>query len=415
MIRTLGLVLIAVPATLQSQAVVPRAYLARDLVIDAKQIKAEGSGAVDFVTVGGDGRMIIMPRSLYGGMHGFDAKGQSLGWKLPLGGPDSEIGSVQRTGWMGDVLWIADQRFGQLVLVSPSGKVVRTIEFPSWVHPRWAERRKYPLFAAMEPLALYPDSSMLVMPMRPRPVLDTPGFDRSRMTLLRINTGGAILRTVATYDIKEGRTIALKDEKGAEFSVAVPFAARRWHVVSPDGQRIALVTPGLTEADSGTFRVTMLDDKGDTVYQRRYPQPAVRVSKFAVDSALARTVASHGMPATQIRPVIARSIPAFRSFLTDVFVGLDRSAWVVLHPTADSARTRDALVLDEHGTPVATVQIPAGLAPLVVDREHLWAVDRAKYALLRFTLQATPPAVAPIPAPPARTVKASAAKSPARQ
>ena len=218
------------------------------------------------------------------------------------------------------------------------------------------------------------------------------------------------------YDPDEARGVTLKVGGRYEHTMSVPFFARTYRIISADGRRIAIVAPGTTEADSGTFRVTMLDENGDTVYRRRYPQPAVRVNKASVDSMLSRTKAIVGISADEVRSKIAGKVPAFRSFITDAFVGIDHSTWIVSRSVLDTARARDALVLGDRGEPLAMVRMPDGITPLVVDRAHLWGVDRARNALVRLKLQPTPaPAVKPTPAPPTRIEKAATGKVPARR
>lgn len=415
MTRTLTLLLLALPASLAAQHAVPRLYLAPDLAIDAQQIKAAGGGSIGTLSVGPDGRMMVTPKNGLGEIYAFDAGGKSLNWHIPVGDRNGEIGWINRVGLVGNALWLSDYGYGQVVLIDVKGHVSRATENPSWLHPRWAERRKYPLFAAMDAMALYPDSSMLVLPLRPRSVLDTPEFDRSRTHLLRISAGGTIQRTVAKYDPDEGR-LTFKGDGRSEHTTHVPFFARSYRIISADGRRIAIVAPGTTEADSGTFRVTMLNENGDTVYSRRYPQPAVRLNKASVDSVLSQTRGIFGIPAEQVRSKLATRVPTFRSFLTDAFVGTDHSTWIVLRSALDTARARDALVLDDRGDPLATVRMPDGITPMVVDRAHLWGVDRATNALVRLKLQPTPaPAARPTAAPPTRIEKAATGKVPAHR
>lgn len=405
-----ALLLSVLPLSLSAQGTVPRLYLAPDLEITARQIKAEGSGMPDNISVSPDGRIVVIPKSFYGGIHAFDANGKSLGWKVAAAGPDAEIGWVGRTGWMGRTFWVGDARYGQVVLVDEKGHVARSIEYPSWVHPHWAERRKYPLFASMEVRALYPDSSMLVVPLRPRSVLDTPGYDRALAQLVHVSPSGAIERTITTFD-PAGGTLTLQGIGRAEHTMQIPFRARDYRAISGDGFRIALVSPGVTAADSGTVRVVMLNEKGDTIFQRRYPQPAVRVRQFAVDSMLA---GGHGFGATtaqQVRSRLTAKVPAFRSYVTDAFVGNDYTTWVVQRPVLDSAKARDAFVIDPRGDAVAIVALPVGITPVAVDRQHLWGIDRAGYGIVRLKLQATVPPVAPTPVPPSRTGTAAAAKA----
>ena len=410
MIYWLTLLLCMLPLTAWTQGGVPRLYLAPDLEITARQIKAEGSGMPNNISVAPDGRIVVIPKAFYGGMHAFDATGKSLGWKIAVEGPNAEIGWVGHTGWMGSTFWVEDPRYGQVVLVDPKGHVVRTIEYPSWLHPHWSDRRKYPLFASMEVRALYPDSSMLVVPFRPRSVLDTPRYDRASAHLVHVSPSGAIERTITSFAL-EGGSLILQGAHRAEHTIAVPFHARDHRAISADGFRVALVSPGITTADSGTVRVVMLNDKGDTIFQRRYPQPAVRVRQAAVDSMLARVNGFGPNSAQQVRSQLAARVPAFRSYITDAFVGNDYTTWVVQRPVLDTAKAREALVLDPLGDPVAVVALPVDITPNAVDRQHLWGIDRAGYGIVRLKLQATPPPTT-TPAPPSRSGTTAAAKAP---
>src|SRR5205085_5446026 len=128
-----------------------------------------GSGNL---TVGPDGRMVTAPREIYGQVIAFDAQGKSLGWELTIGRRDGEIGAVSRMGWTGNTLWAGDGWFRQAAFLDAKGKVTKSIPHPSWVHPHWSERRKYPLYGSMQVIALNADSSMLVQPSSPRAVLE---------------------------------------------------------------------------------------------------------------------------------------------------------------------------------------------------------------------------------------------------
>ena len=161
-----GTLLLALPLVLSAQKATPRLYLAPDLRIEAPEQHVNGGGVI---RIGADGRMVVSPRSYYfGEIHAYDSLGKALGWAVPIGSRDGDIGWIDRAGWMGSTMWVGDPRFHQVVFISPAGKVTKTVAHPSWVHPHWSDRRKYPLFASMEPVAIYPDTSMLVAPVGPR-------------------------------------------------------------------------------------------------------------------------------------------------------------------------------------------------------------------------------------------------------
>src|SRR6185436_10095132 len=227
---------------------------------------------------------------------------------------NADIGYPMAMGWLGatDTMWVADVAYDQVALVDARGKVVKSIEYPSWIHPSWSERRKYPVFGHMEPLAVYRDETMLVIPSRPRSLIDTPGFDRSMTHILRTTWSGAIQRTIAAFP--EDKRAVRFHAKGCEYTVNVPFAARSFWNASVDGMRIALLDPGTSAADSGTVRLTTVNDRGDTVFSRTYPQPAVRVQQASIDNLLNSLRSCGSIPVAALRDSVSKRVPQFKSF-----------------------------------------------------------------------------------------------------
>ena len=362
---------------------------------------------------GPDGCIVLAGRGGWGEVKGYDSTGKPLPWKLAVGrGNDAEILYPSRIGWINgtSTMWVSDPGYSQVALVDARGKVTKSIETPSWLHPHWADRRRFPVFAAMEPLAMYRDSSMLVMPFRERSFLDTPGYDHSVQHLLRVSWSGAIQKDIAALPLQQG-SITASGPGGSEHTVVIPFAAHTLMATSSDGMRVVIATPGVATSDSGTIRVTALDDRGDTVFSRRYPQPVARIPQAAIDRFLGNVRAFGSSSAEQLRTAAAAQIPTFRSFLTTVLVGRDHSTWLVMRPAVDSLRERNALILDAGGDLVGIVTIPAGEAPIAVNRAHVWALaastSRSPTALVRYT-------VAPTAAPPARSGRGSASSRPLR-
>ena len=150
------------------------------------------------LTVGPSGEIIVASGQLSGAIRGFDSTGKPLSWTLPFGNIlDSEIRWVWRMGWIGNSLWVADPGFTQIALIDRGGKVTKSLEYPSWVRPAWADRRKFPVFGGLEPLAVYADGSWLVRPSRERSLVSTPEYDKSYSYLLRISESGSIVKLIA--------------------------------------------------------------------------------------------------------------------------------------------------------------------------------------------------------------------------
>jgi hypothetical protein len=387
----------------------PRLTPVEDLRITALPLRGQRD---ILVALSPDGRIVVAPH--YGGLPivAFDSLGNSLSWKIQTGGrDDSEIGYPTRIGWIAGTktMWVADQGFRQVVLVDSTGKVFKSIENPSWVHPTWSERRKFPVFGSMQAYALYKDETMLVVPSRERALLDTPGYDRSGQHLLRTSWSGSIQRSVAMFP--EGQAGVALHSRNCEHVASIPFAARTMWAVSADGSRIIIAAPGATLADSGTVRVTAIGERGDTVFSRALPQPPVRIAQSAIDNLLASQGACGSFTAEAVRDSLLKRVTPFRSFMTSVTPGRDRTTWVTLRAVADTSMERTAIGLDDRGEIIGAVSLPVNQTLVGADRSHIWMVEtgamRAPAALVRYRLEATP-------APPPRSGRGGAPSSTSR-
>jgi hypothetical protein len=407
LLRTLGAgTALALATRAEAQAV------RRLTPVEDRRIAAQSMGGQrDFVVaMAPNGRIVVASRFGMTPIVAFDSLGQRLPWKVETG-RDAEIGWVSRLGFIAgtSTTWVADERYGQVALVDSTGKVFKSVEQPSWIHPSWSERRKYPVFASMLAHAVYKDESMLIVPLRERALLATPGYDRSSDHLLRATWGGAIQRTVAM--LPPALSVFALNERSCRHVVTIPFGPRNSWGVAADGSRIVMVNAGVTPADSGTLRVTSIGERGDTIFSRVIAQPAVRIAQASIDNLLSMQRACGSYSAEAVRDSVSHRIAAFRSFLSGVVAGRDGSTWVVLRAVADTSMERTAVGLDERGDVIGAVALPLNQNFVAADRAHIWTVEggrpRAPASLIRYRLDATP-------AQPPRTVRAASPSSTAR-
>jgi hypothetical protein len=371
-------------------------YLATEARIEAKWIKLERD---PLVVIGPKAQIIVSTRFGWSGIGAYDSSAKPL-WQVKTGrGDDVEIRAPAAIGWIGtsDTVWVSDVGYDHVALINGKGEVIKSIEYPTWLHPSWAERRKYPLFSRIEPHAVYRDQTMLVVPSRERALINTPGFDRSLIHLVRSTWDGRIERTVTRF-AKDPRQLTVRT-KGCNHVVGIPFAVRSFWGVSSDGSRIVAVDAGVTRSDSGTFRVTALNDRGDTVFTRRYAQPVVRTSEKAVEEFLEKLRPCGDATVQQMRDSVSKRIPPFRSLVTGQVVGRDQSVWVVMQAASDSSPDRTAMILDPRGDVIGTVLLPSGQTLVGADRDHLWTIEfarnRTPVALVRYKVTATRPRSTP--------------------
>jgi hypothetical protein len=319
-----------------------------DLRIPLAEVRSQRG---NMILVGADGRMVVAPQ--WGGdMLAYDSTGKPLPGKQPIGGPkDPEITYISAFGWVGNTMWVHDQRTSSIALVDPQLKVTKSLEVPDWVRPTWADRKKYPVFGRLEPLALYPDGSWLVVPGNEKSLVDTPEYDKTMRYFLRINENGSIQRTIARARVpsKEG------SPRGSAMGPYAPprgsLKAMSFYNISSDGHRLVIGTPAAAERDS-THTVTMVSEKGDTLYSRVIQLPS---------------------------PIMA------------VRVGRDGSVWMQLH---GKDHDRTWLVLDPSGQQRGTVTFENISFVYDADASHVWTTERLNttaQALVRYKVTVAPP------------------------
>ncbi len=355
---------------------VPQLTAVADLRLTAIELGLQGNafGRAARLGISPDGRIVLTPQ--YGALIDLDSTGHRLTWKIQIGGRDAEIYSVDRLGWIGDTMWVVDGGYRQIALVNRAGKVVKSLEHPSWVRPAWADRRTFPVFARVRPLALYADRSWLVIPSEERSLLDTPGYDKSFDYILRISEGGSILHTIARLPHDQDR-IEITSGSGKRTLMLPVLRQMVWNV-SADAHRVAVVTTNARGRDSATYRVTAIGDKGDTIFSRLYPYTPVMLTPAGADSVRAPNMGRVGSLSEEVvRARIAERVPVSYPPVTAVVAGRDNTLWLQLRPTGKPASVkledeRPWIVLDATGEPIGTLALPGDVVIGEADRLHAW-------------------------------------------
>jgi hypothetical protein len=355
----------------------PQLTAVPDLRLTAASLGLTGSafGRGGHVALSPDGRIVVAPQ--VGDLVDLDSTGKRLSWKIQVGGRDPEIWMVDRMGWAGNTMWVIDQGFRQIALVDARGKITKSLEHPSWVRPAWADRRKYPVYSRVTPLSLYPDGSWLVIPYREKSLLDTPGYDTTVQYLMRISESGSIQRVVARVPREPARVDVTSGKTTRSFFI--PYRAQGMFGWSPDGTRIGIVSANTKGADSATFRLTVIGEKGDTLVNRLYPYTPIRITPQARDSVRERTQGKVGtLTEEEVRNRIAEQIPPFYPPVSGLVIGRDNTIWVQLRtaPSVKSGDLRTWLVLDPAGAPIGSVSLPHDFVVEVASRERLWGFER---------------------------------------
>lgn len=356
----------------QQQARVPQLNAVADLRLTASGLGLSGNGfgRGGHLGIAPDGRIIVAPQ--FGELFDVDSTGRRLSWKIPIGGRDTDVRTVELMGWAGNTMWIVDPGYRQVALVDARGTITKSLEHPSWVRPAWADRRNFPVFSRVNPLAVYADGSWLVIPWNARSLVNTPGYDSTSDYMLRIAEGGSIQRTIARVPRNQGRVQVVSGKTTR--SVFVPYLGQvRWDV-SADGMRVPIVVVNMRGKDSATYRVTVMGDKGDTIFSRLYPYVPARIPPQARDSVRERVQGRIGTRSEdEVRGLVSENIPPFYPPVSAVIAGRDRTTWLLLYGAGEE---RTWLVLDPSGEPIGTVALPKDFFVEEAERQRAWGFDR---------------------------------------
>jgi hypothetical protein len=339
-----------------------RLTVTEDWRIDAEK---ERLTQTTLISIGPAGTIVLAP--MYGmnaaEISAWDSAGTKNLWRLPIGTGDKyEIRFVNRIGWTGPQLWVSDRSYEQVALIDATGKVTKSIEVPNFMRPTLAERRKWPLFDGNETLARYVDGSFLIRAGPPTKLIDTPGYDTTKVPIMLTNASGVITRMVASIPAD----VMIAGPRPNQFRPA-PLPNRTLYAVSPDGMRLATAAASFAGKDSATFALTMINERGDTVLARRYPFTPQPVDPRSRDS-LAKQLGG-STPA-------ASALPKFFPALTRLVVGRDRSILVAFRAPPKDTASYPFVLIGADGAVIGTGQIPRRYTIGAIDRNHVWALER---------------------------------------
>jgi len=370
-----------------AQAKTPQLRAVQDLRVDQTTPTPNRAAAL---AVGPSGELLIASGQPSGTIRGFDSTGKPLSWSVPFGNNrDLEIRSVWRMGWVGNSLWVADPGFTQIALIDRAGKVTKSLEYPSWVRPAWADRRKFPVFVGLAPLAIYADGSWLVRPAKERSLVSTPEYDNSYSYLLRISESGSIEKLIAR--VPRGGALPDPSVRNASQATFPAFAPLTVWDASTDGSRVVIVSTALTGADSAAYRVTAIGARGDTVFSTLFPFVPMPMSKQSIDSVRMRYNRSIGDRSSDVvREEAVKRLPWAYPPVEGLVVGRDQTVWIELRSTAPE---HVWLVLDAKGETIGTVRLPKEFVARVAERGRVWGFDRDAdrvTALVRYRIEVVP-------------------------
>jgi hypothetical protein len=280
----------------------------------------------------------------------FDARGILRRRIGRSGSGPGEFGRPVAMGWRGDTLWVADQTLRRVQFFSPDGRLLQTRSGDRWGH--------------LVPLA---DGSYLAG--------RGMALDASQAPMVRLSADFTRADTVAILRWRALPQLRIPTGSGSYIVGAARFTDRAERVVGPRGDVIYLLEPDPNPtARAAAIRVRSLEPSGRLRWEKRIPYQPVPLSNRRFETAVEGLASGHDgagkLDRGAVRKAMAR--PVYLPALAQSLVATNGDLWVRWEQ--DSEVRPEWTVLDRQGTIKGRFRFPAGVNPLRIDGDRVYAV-----------------------------------------
>jgi hypothetical protein len=280
----------------------------------------------------------------------YDARGVLRRRIGRAGGGPGEFGRPVAMGWRGDTLWVADQSLRRVQFFSANGRLIRTRSGDRW--------------GLLVPLA---DGSYLAG----RGI----ALDAAQAPVIRLSADLKRADTVATLRWRALPQLRIPTGSGSFIVGAARFTDRAERVVAPRGDAIYLIEPDPNPtARPAAIRVRALEPSGRLRWDKRIPYKPVPLSHRRFEEAVEGLASGHDGGGRIDRGAVRKAMtrPEFLPALAQSLVATNGDLW--LRWEQDSDVRPEWTVLDRQGRIKGGYRFPAGVNPLRIDGDRVYAV-----------------------------------------
>lgn len=283
-----------------------------------------------------------------------------------LGEGPEEFGGVQGLGWVGDSVWVTDNRNDRVAFLDSQGAFLGTIPRP---RADVGDDATASFTGLLGDGALFvggPSVALLTDPNAPK-AGDDP--------VLWTTRSGDSIRPIGVRSGTRPQVIVTETAGGEIQSISIfrqPWGDGSLVAIAPGGGSLTVVDRSLpAEGAAAAFRVTRIGLGGDTAWSSSRDYTPLPSNRARQDSVVAQ-YAENG-PAREVLEE-ALFLPATLAPVSSVFVGRDGRTWVGREDRPD-APTRQWDVFDSTGTLVAIFTVPHTIRLMAADGGVVWGVE----------------------------------------
>ena len=328
-----------------------------DLRIDGNAVNLVPIRKAAAVVIGHDGGLAVAQPQAYE-VRFFSATGEAVGAVGRRGAGPGEFEGIGRLGRIADTIWVLDERMSRLTMLAPNRTVLRTRSLQNDIQKAASGKLT---FMAYSTDAVYPDGSMLAFG-----EIDDATVSTALMRVMANGTPSELVAPVGRVD----ETRSIRTARGSVVSGEL-FRSGPLHDVSADGSTIAITRMHLDGSKQGTFSVTLIDSKGDTLMGRVYPFEAEPIPSQITDS-MVTAVAARLDP--ELAAAFRRGVyvpPVYPPF-RDLVLSDEGSVWLRQRTAAGH---QSYVVLQAPEWRIGTVRFPMNTMVAAVSRSTVWALE----------------------------------------
>lgn len=356
--------------------------IAEDLRIDPASADLT-SGGIMIVARNGD---ILLTQTQDNNIRVFGHDGSMTTIGRAGGGP-GEFRRIIRAGLIGDTVWALDPVLGRISYFGPDYRFLRAVKDPGTGMDIGPENPVHMLSIQ----AVLPDGMLRAIAHpysggSPPAWLADLGPDEG--AIVRVNMAGEHLGRLAV-DKPDPCMVRWTTDNGGSGGHVLPFCGRPIATDWDATTNLGLLEVERSDGDSASYRVVVIDYRGDTTLARSFPYTPIPVSQFKLDSASAVQAerdATNNPAFVSSRPPLTpgTTLPPIRAMV----LGRDGTVWL---EEEEELPTHQWRVLSAAGEPIGQVTLPAHVRLRAAERGMLWAtitdeddlVGIARYRILQ--------------------------------
>ncbi len=295
----------------------------------------------------------------------FGPNGAQIGSFGRKGEGPGEFRALNELGWVGDTLWILDNRLKRVTFLSARGAFIRSNPVPTSLLPG-AGLRAIGELRAPRMLAAFPDGTYLMRAVRvvEAPAGAGPAVGGVRNALLKVGQSGEVQRVI----VEEPENACRLRTQTAE--MIVPLCPEPIVAVAPNGNRVAILTMKVDGAKS-YYSVGVIGQAGETLFSKRFPVVAEVVPKERRDTILAEMRAGDAVFRRMLGTMsVARHFPP----VSRLQLAANGDVWVGL-PAVTGAQRRAWHLIDSDGRDRGKLWMPRAAGPFAPESRGMWTTD----------------------------------------